>query len=264
MSATLSQLRKMQQNGEKITCLTAYDATFAALFADAGVDMLMVGDSLGMVVQGQSSTLPVSVDHIIYHCQNVRRGCGDNMFVIADMPFMAYAEPEQALHNAARLMQEGKANMVKMEGGSYLSETFSLLSRQGIPICAHLGLQPQSVNKIGGFKLQGKDEAQAQRIIDDALALQDSGADMLVLECVPATLGQALTERLSMAVIGIGAGPACDGQVLVCYDMLGISRMHLPRFVKNFMPQKGNVRDAVEAFVRAVKSGEFPAPEHGY
>lgn len=263
-SITLSSLRKMKADKVKITCLTAYDASFARLISHAGVDMLMIGDSLGMVVQGHASTLPVSIEHVIYHSQNVRRGCGDSAFVIADLPFMTYANSDTALMHSARLLQEGKANMVKMEGGVKLCETFHVLSGQGIPVCAHLGLQPQSVNKIGGYRVQGREEQSAQLMLDDALALEQAGADLLVLECIPSVLAERITQKLSIPTIGIGAGAACDGQVLVSYDMLGLTGTQLPKFVKNFMHGRSSLDEAVKAYVHDVRQGLFPAEEHQY
>ncbi|PWV63393.1 3-methyl-2-oxobutanoate hydroxymethyltransferase [Plasticicumulans acidivorans] len=259
---TVSTLRQMKANGEKIAMLTAYDASFAAMMESAGVDTVLVGDSLGMVAQGHDATVPVSVDDIVYHTQMVRRGCRIPL-LIADMPFMSYATVDMALRNAARLMQEGGAQMVKLEGGLNVAETVRLLAANGVPVCAHLGLQPQLVHKLGGYKVQGREEAAARRMLDDALALQDAGADMVVLECIPAELGARLTTELDIPTIGIGAGVDCDGQVLVCYDMLDITLGKRPKFSRNFMDgQSGGIAGALRAYVSAVKAREFPAPEH--
>lgn len=258
---TLTTLAKMKRNREKFTVLTAYDASFAALFEAAGVEVILVGDSLGMVVQGQSTTVPVTMDDMIYHTRLVARGC-QTALLMADMPFASYATVEQGVRNAARLMQEGGAQMVKLEGGGALAETVRQLSRNGIPVCAHLGLLPQSVHKLGGYKVQGREEAAAQQIIDEALVLQEAGADVALVECIPAELAARLTEVLEIPLIGIGAGPQCDAQVLVCYDMLNITRGRRPKFSKNFLVGCDSLQAAVEAYVRAVKSGEFPGPEH--
>lgn len=260
---TLATLREMKTRRQRIACLTAYDASFAGLLDEAGVDVLLVGDSLGMVIQGHDSTLPVTVNDIVYHSQAVRRGCR-RALLIADMPFMGDASPAQALDNAARLMKEGGAQVVKLEGGRVMGDTVQLLSSRGIPVCAHLGLQPQSVHKVGGYRVQGRDADTASRIIEDARLLEQAGADLLVLECVPAALAEEITGILTIPVIGIGAGPACDGQVLVLYDMLGMTPGKPPRFVRNFMLEAGSVAEAVEAYVKAVRDGEYPAPEHSF
>lgn len=258
---TLSTLAKMKRDREKFTVLTAYDASFAALMEAAGVEVLLVGDSLGMVIQGQRATVPVTMDDMIYHTRLVARGC-QTALLMADMPFASYATVDQALRNAARLMQEGGAQMVKLEGGGYLAETVRQLSRNGIPVCAHLGLLPQSVHKLGGYKVQGREEAAAQQILDDALILQEAGADVALVECIPAALAARLTAALDIPLIGIGAGPDCDAQVLVCYDMLGITPGRRPKFSKNFLQGCDSLQAAVAAYVGAVKSGEFPGPEH--
>ena len=260
---SLSKLQQMKQQGERITVLTAYDASFAAILDTAGVDILLVGDSLGMVVQGQASTLPVSLDDMVYHTAMVARG-SQRAMLIADLPFMSYATTEQALHSAARLMKEGGAQMVKLEGGSEVVETVSRLARCGIPVCAHLGLLPQSVHKLGGYRVQGRNEADAERIIADALALQQAGADLLVLECVPRQLAAAITRQLSIPVIGIGAGADTDGQVLVLYDMLGITPGKRPVFSLDFLAGNDSIAAAVAAYVAAVREGSFPAAEHGF
>ncbi|MFZ1641879.1 MAG: 3-methyl-2-oxobutanoate hydroxymethyltransferase [Candidatus Contendobacter sp.] len=258
---TITTLAKMKRNREKFAVLTAYDASFAALLEAAGVEVILVGDSLGMVIQGQRTTVPVTVEDMIYHTRLVARGC-QTALLMADMPFASYATDEQAVYNAARLMGEGGAQMVKLEGGAWLVETVRQLSRNGIPVCAHLGLLPQSVHKLGGYKVQGRDEAGARQIIDEALALQDAGADVALVECIPAELAARLMEALEIPLIGIGAGAGCDAQVLVSYDMLGITSGRRPKFSKNFLTGHDSLQAAVAAYVAAVKSGEFPGPEH--
>ncbi|MDG4555731.1 MAG: 3-methyl-2-oxobutanoate hydroxymethyltransferase [Candidatus Competibacter sp.] len=258
---TVATLAKMKRDREKFTVLTAYDASFSTLLETAGVEVLLVGDSLGMVVQGQHTTVPVTLDDMIYHTRLVARG-RQTALLMADMPFASYATVEQAIHNAARLMQEGGAQMVKLEGGGWLAETVRQLSRNGIPVCTHLGLLPQSIHKLGGYRVQGREEAAARQIIDEALALQDAGADVALVECIPAELAARLAGALTIPLIGIGAGPGCDAQVLVSYDMLGITPGRRPRFSKDFLAGQDSLQAAVEAYVRAVKSGEFPGPEH--
>ena len=260
---TTSTLRKMKQAGEKITCLTAYDASFAQILEEEGVEILLVGDSLGMVIQGQDSTLPVKLGEMIYHTQIVR-AANKTALVMADMPFMSYASPMQALASAGRLMKEGGAHMVKLEGGAPMVETVRHLAEHGIPVCAHLGLLPQSVNKIGGYKVQGRNDKEAQAMLVDARAMEDAGADILLLECVPSLLAAEITAAVEVPVIGIGAGPQCDAQVLVLYDMLGITPGKRPRFSKDFLHDGGDIRGAVRAFVSAVKDGSFPADEHSF
>jgi len=259
----LTSLRKMKNEHNKIAMLTAYDASFSYVLEQAGVDIILVGDSLGMVIQGQESTLPVTVDNMIYHTQNVIRG-SEKVFVIADMPFMSYANIEQAISNAARLMAEGGAQMVKLEGGAVVADTVQALTQRGIPVCAHLGLLPQSVHRLGGYRVQGRDEHGAQQLIDDAQALEASGADMLVLECVPADLAERVTAAVDIPVIGIGAGVNCDGQVLVLYDMLGLTPGKRPRFSHDFLADTGAIPAAITQYVQAVKSGEFPTLEQQY
>ncbi|MCB1920405.1 MAG: 3-methyl-2-oxobutanoate hydroxymethyltransferase [Candidatus Competibacteraceae bacterium] len=258
---TVTTLAKMKRDGEKFAVLTAYDASFAALLETAGVEVILVGDSLGMVIQGQRTTVPVTLEDMIYHTRLVARGC-QTALVMADMPFASYPTVEQAVYSAARLMQEGGAQMVKLEGGGWLADTVRQLSRNGIPVCAHLGLLPQSIHKLGGYKVQGREEAAARQMIDEALALQDAGADVALVECIPAELAARLTEALAIPLIGIGAGPHCDAQVLVSYDMLGITQGHRPRFSKNFLTGCDSLQTAVETYVRTVKTGEFPSPEH--
>ncbi|MEH6800404.1 MAG: 3-methyl-2-oxobutanoate hydroxymethyltransferase [Halopseudomonas sabulinigri] len=259
----LTTLNKLKQNGEKIVCLTAYDATFAHVESVAGVEVILVGDSLGMVLQGHDSTLPVSVADMAYHTQAVKRG-NRGALIMADLPFMAYATLHDALRNSAQLMQAG-AHMVKLEGAGWLAENVSMLSRNGIPVCAHLGLTPQTVNILGGYKVQGREEAQAKALLDDAVALEAAGASMLLLECVPSTLACQITAAVSIPVIGIGAGSGTDGQVLVMHDLLGLSISgRLPRFVKNFMIGQADIASAISAYVKAVKQVEFPAAEHEF
>ncbi|MEC9376368.1 MAG: 3-methyl-2-oxobutanoate hydroxymethyltransferase [Pseudomonadota bacterium] len=257
----VSTLGKMKKNKEPIACLTAYDASFAQLVDQAGTDLVLVGDSLGMVVQGHDTTVPVTVEDIIYHSKLVSRGLR-RAFLVADMPFMSYTNPDQALENAVRLMQEGGAMMVKLEGGEGQISVVEYLSRHDIPVCAHLGLKPQSVHKIGGFKVQGRDAEQAKLMNQDALALQDAGADIVLLECVPNEVGLIVTEALEVPVIGIGAGPSVDGQILVIYDMLGITQGRMPRFVENFMSETDNILDALQGYVQSVKKRNYPASKH--
>ncbi|MGM0525026.1 MAG: 3-methyl-2-oxobutanoate hydroxymethyltransferase [Pseudomonadota bacterium] len=259
---TIAKLQKMKQQGKKISSLTAYDASFAKLMTEQGVDFMLVGDSLGNVVQGLSSTVPVTMDDMVYHTQLVRRGA-EQAFVIADMPFMSYATPEQTYRNAAELMQAG-ANMVKLEGGHWLIETIQGLTTRGVPVCAHLGLLPQSVNVLGGYKVQGKQQQQADDTLAQALELEQAGAQLLVLECIPAALGKRITEALSIPTIGIGAGPDTDGQILVMHDMLGMNSDYLPKFAKNFLAETGSLSDAFSSYVEQVQRGEFPAAEHCY
>ncbi len=259
---TSSTLLKFKQEGKKFTALTAYDASFAGAFDEEGIDVLLVGDSLGMVLQGHDDTLPVSVDEIAYHTRCVRRGIKRTL-LMADMPFMSYSDPQQAMANATKLMQAG-ANMVKVEGGHWLLETVTKLTERGIPVCAHLGLTPQSVHVFGGFKVQGRDADNAQRILDEAKALEAAGAQLLVLECIPATLAKTITETLTIPVIGIGAGVDTDGQILVMHDVLGISSGYIPRFSKNYLKQTGEIRSAVRAYIEEVQQGIFPADEHTF
>ncbi|MCG6970370.1 MAG: 3-methyl-2-oxobutanoate hydroxymethyltransferase [Gammaproteobacteria bacterium] len=258
----LSSLRKMKQAGEKFTCLTAYDFTFAHVLDGCGVEVLLVGDSLGMVIQGQPTTVPVTVDDMIYHTKAVSRG-NRNALIITDMPFLSHTSPAEALNNAGRIMREG-AHIVKLEGGAYLVETVQELSKFGIPVCAHLGLQPQSVHKLGGYKIQGRSEDDAEKMLEEAKLLQEAGADLMLLECVPADLAEKITKILHIPVIGIGAGPHCDGQVLVLHDVLGITADIKPRFVKNFMQGQESIQAAIQAYVKAVKNGDYPSEEHSF
>jgi 3-methyl-2-oxobutanoate hydroxymethyltransferase len=257
----ISSLARMKRDGEPIACLTAYDASFALLVDLAGTDLVLVGDSLGMVIQGHDTTVPVTVDHIIYHTKVVARGL-QRAFLVADMPFMSYSSKNQALENAVRLMQEGGAMMVKLEGGSGQIGIVEHLTGHDIPVCAHIGLKPQSVHKIGGFKVQGRESDQARAMVEDAVALENSGADIVLLECVPSELGKEIREAVNVPVIGIGAGPDVDGQILVLYDVLGITQGPLPRFVENYMVGADSPLDACARFVRAVKEREYPAPKH--
>lgn len=257
---TLSSLRDIKQRGEKFTCLTAYDACFASILSEAGVEVLLIGDSLGMVLQGHDSTLPVTMDDMIYHTQCVNRG-NKGSLLMADLPFMSYASETQTLENAAALMRAG-AHMVKLEGGAWIANTTKLLAERGIPVCAHMGLTPQSVNRIGGFYVQGRDTAQAQKILQEAQLLEDSGANILLLECVPKSLAKTITESVNVPVIGIGAGPDTTAQIMVLHDVLGISPI-TPRFVKNFLAgSKNGIPGAIEAYVKAVKEKAFPTNDH--
>jgi len=253
----------MKARGEKIVSLTAYDASFAHILDTAGVEMVLVGDSLGMVIQGQTSTVPVTVEEMAYHSKIVSRGL-QRALLVTDLPFMSYPDPQTAVSNAAILMQQGYANMVKLEGGQKILDSVQHIVNQGIPVCGHLGLLPQSVNQIGGYRVQGKDEAQANIILEDAKCLEQAGASAIVVECIPASLAKQLTASVNIPIIGIGAGVHCDGQVLVNYDMLDITAGKRPKFSKNFMLEAGNVSDAVKAYVEAVKNSEFPAEVHSF
>ncbi len=257
---TTASLLKMKHQGEKISTITAYDASFAKLFDQAGIHAILIGDSLGMVLQGQDDTLPVSIDDMAYHTQCVKRGVTETL-IIADMPFMSYATKEQTLNNAAKLMQSG-ASMVKMEGGAWLSDTISALVERGIPVCAHLGLTPQSVNVFGGFKVQGRESDKAQQMIEDAKTLEESGAQLLVLECIPSSLAKEISKAVYIPTIGIGAGKDTDGQILVMHDALGISCSYMPKFSRNFLKDTGDIKKAVELYISEVSKGNFPGKEH--
>lgn len=260
---TLTTLQGLKQRGEKIVMLTCYDATFAQASSAAGVEMLLVGDTLGMVLNGHDSTLPVSVEDVAYHTACVKRG-NRGAFIVADMPFMSYATPEHAMHNAGRLMKAG-AHMVKLEGDVWLAESIRRMTENGVPVCAHLGLTPQSVNVFGGFKVQGRDPVRARQLVAAAIALEAAGAAMLLVECLPGALAEQLSQAVRIPVIGIGAGAGTDGQVLVLHDLLGLSLTgRAPKFVRNFMAGHTSIQSALFAYVAAVKSGEFPALEHGY
>lgn len=259
---TVSSLLAKKQAGEKITALTAYDASFAKMFDEQGIDVMLIGDSLGMVLKGDDDTLAVTVENIAYHTQSVRRGT-DRAFVIADMPFMSYANPNATYENAAKLMAAG-ASMVKLEGGTWLAESITGLNQRGVPVCGHLGLTPQSVHVFGGFKVQGRDEDKAQQLLEDAIALERAGIQLLVLECVPTSLGKKVSEALTIPVIGIGAGNQTDGQILVMHDMFGVSANYMPKFSKNYLSETGDLRQAVSQYIEEVQSGAFPSSAHSF
>ena len=260
---TIKALQKQRDDGVKIAQLTCYDASFAALLDAAGVDSLLVGDSLGNVIQGHDTTLPVKLADMAYHTACVARG-SKRAFLLADMPFGTYQEsPQQAFRSAAELMAAG-AQMVKLEGGAEFAETVHFLTQRGVPVCGHLGLTPQSVHKFGGYRVQGKGDEAEQKLIEDAIELESVGAELLVLEAIPARLGEQVTRRLSIPTIGIGAGPGCSGQVLVLHDMLDVFPGKKARFVRNFMKGASSIADAAERYVRAVRDGSFPADEHSF
>ena len=258
---TIKTLNEKKKSGEKFPVITAYDASFSRLANNAGIDVILVGDSLGNVIQGHDSTIPTTINDMIYHTQAVRRGSG-SMFVITDLPFMTFSHEHQALNNSAMLMRAG-ANMVKLEGGSWLNTTVRMLCERGIPVCGHLGLTPQSVHKISGNKVQGRTKQSASQIFEDALNLEKAGIDLLVLECVPAKLAQKITQKVQIPVIGIGAGVDTDGQVLVIYDILGLSP-RMPSFSKNFLNGTGDIESALKLYSEQVRSKEFPAKEHTF
>ncbi len=260
-SLSILDLYAMKQRGEKIACLTAYDAAFSAVIDAAGIDLILVGDSLGMVVQGHNTTLPVTMADMIYHSQCVNRG-RKRAFLVADLPFMAYSNPQIAAHNAAQLMQNCGVQMVKLEGARL--ECIRFLTEQGIPVCGHLGLQPQSIHQMGSYAVQGKDPQTADKIREDAHRLAVIGIDMLVLECVPAMLAATIASELTIPVIGIGAGISCDGQILVLYDMLNIGIGKRPKFSKNFMGSNSDIFTAIKSYQQAVKSRHFPELEHSF
>lgn len=259
---TTATLRRMKPAGQRIVCLTAYDATFAACLERAGVEVVLVGDSLGMVIQGHPTTLPVRLRDMVYHTRCVARGCQWPL-LMADMPFMSYQSPAQACKNAARLLRAG-AQMVKLEAGKAQAGIVRALSEQGMPVCAHLGLRPQSIHKLGAYRVQGRDEAQARAMVDQAQDLEQAGTDLLLLECVPASLAAEIAQVLSIPVIGIGAGPQCDGQILVLQDVLGITVGKTPRFAHNFMQGASSIPEALAHYVAAVKQGAFPAAENTF
>ncbi len=259
---TVTTLAQMRAADDKITMLTCYDASFAALMDQCGVDTILIGDSLGMVIQGHGTTLPVTIDDIAYHTACVARG-GSRPLLIGDLPFGSYNTPEQAMENAAKLMRAG-AEMVKLEGGEWLAPTVKLLVERGMPVCAHLGLTPQSVHQLGGFKVQGKTDSAAGKLLADAKAMQDAGASMVVLEAIPAPLAADVTKQLAIPTIGIGAGVDCSGQVLVLHDMIGAFPGHRPKFVKDFMQGQTSLAGAISAYVAAVKDRSFPAAEHTF
>lgn len=261
---TLPTLRRMKAKGEKITMVTAYDATFARMIDEAGADILLVGDSLGMVVQGRDTTLPVTVDEVIYHCRAVARGTR-RAHIVGDMPFLSHQiSPEDALRNAGRFLSEGGAHSVKLEGGQSAAPTIRRLVQAGIPVMGHVGLTPQSVHAMGGFRVQGKTEEAAERVLADARAVADAGAFALVLEGIPSDLAAEVTASLAIPTIGIGAGPACDGQVLVCYDLLGLTPDLKPRFVKRYAELFEAGKDAVASYCEEVRAGAFPTEAHGF
>ena len=263
MRTTLTSLHKQARDGEKIVALTCYDASFAKLLEAAGVDILLVGDSLGMVLQGRETTLPVTLAQMAYHVECVARG-SSQAFIVADMPFGSYQDhPQQAFRNASQLLQAG-AHMVKLEGGQAMRETTRFLTERGVPVFGHLGLTPQAVHQLGGYRVQGKGEAEAKQLHQDALDLCSAGASLMLLECIPSALARTVTETISVPTIGIGAGPDCSGQVLVLYDMLGIYSGKMPKFAKNFMAGAANIQQAVAQYVGDVKAQRFPAPEHTF
>ena len=260
---TIKALQKQRDDGVKIAQLTCYDASFAAMLDAAGLDSLLVGDSLGMVLQGHDTTLPVTLADMAYHTRCVARG-SKRAFLLSDLPFGSYQEsPQQAFRSAAELMAAG-AQMVKLEGGAEFIETVRFLTRRGVPVCGHLGLTPQSVHKFGGYRVQGKGEDAEQKLIEEAIELESAGAELLVLEAIPAGLGEQVTQRLRIPTIGIGAGPGCSGQVLVLHDMLDVFPGKKARFVRNFMKGASGIADAAERYVRAVRDGSFPAEEHSF
>ncbi|EHD20491.1 MULTISPECIES: 3-methyl-2-oxobutanoate hydroxymethyltransferase [Brenneria] len=259
---TLSHLRQWKQEQRKFASITAYDASFARLFFEQGIRIMLVGDSLGMTLQGHDSTLPVTIDDMVYHTRCVRRGA-PLALLLSDMPFMSYATPEQAFDQAAELMRAG-ANMVKLEGGSWLVPTVRMLTERAVPVCGHLGLTPQSVNIFGGYKIQGRDEAAANQLLDDARAIEQAGAQLLVLECVPVALAKRITDALAIPVIGIGAGNVTDGQILVMHDAFGITGEKTPKFARNFLAQSGDIRAAARLYVQEVEQGIYPAEEHSF
>ncbi len=261
-ATTISQLRQWKQEKHKFATITAYDASFAQLFAEQGIPVMLVGDSLGMVMQGHDSTLPVTLEDIVYHTRCVRRGA-PKALVLSDLPFMTYSTPEQTFDSAAQLMRAG-ANMVKLEGGSWLCETVSMLAERAVPVCGHLGLTPQSVNIFGGYKIQGRGEAAAEQLVKDALALEKAGAQLMVLECVPVELARRVTQELTIPVIGIGAGNVTDGQILVMHDAFGITGGHIPKFAKDFLSEAGDIRAAVRLYVEQVAQGTYPDEEHSF
>jgi len=259
---SVSHLAKMKTNNQKITCITAYDASFAAIFDQAGIQVLLIGDSLGMVLQGHESTLPVTVEDVKYHTAAVA-STAKNSLIIADLPFMSYSTPAQTYDNAAILMRAG-ANMVKLEGGEWVAESVKGLIERGIPVCGHLGLTPQSVNVLGGYRVQGREEDKAEKLLNDALLLEKSGVQLIVLECVPVQLAERISKALTIPVIGIGAGAKTDGQILVMHDAFGISAGFCPKFSKNFLVETGDIRRAVALYKDEVEAGTFPADEHSF
>ena len=262
-SVNLTTLTKFKENSEKFTCLTAYESTMASIISDSGVDVILVGDSLGMVIQGHESTLPVTMEQLIYHLECVVKG-NKKSHIMADMPFMSYSTDDLGLENAKKLMQAG-ANSVKIEGGEWIAKMAQVLSDRGIPVCAHMGLTPQTINRIGGHYVQGRDPSQKEKIINEARALEKAGASMLLLECVPGDLAKIITNELRIPVIGIGAGIHTDGQIMVVHDLLGISCLDKPpKFVKNFMEESSSIQDAIKNYVSDVKNLKFPSKNHTF
>ena len=264
-NVTLQTLSALKARGERFACITAYDATFAEIASSVGIEVVLVGDSLGMVIQGHDSTLPVTMEDILYHLEAVKRGNVGSL-IMADMPFMSYYSEGLTLKNAAQLMRAG-AHVVKLEGGRWIGESTRLLVERGIPVCAHMGLTPQSINRFGGFRVQGRDPQQAQTILDEAVYLEEEGASLLLLEAIPRQLAERIAQRLHIPVIGIGAGNVVDGQIMVMHDLLGVtpSGIKVPKFVKNFLADsRDGIRGAFAAYLKAVKEGSFPGPEHSY
>jgi len=261
---TLHSIQKLKQTGEPITVLTAYDSSFSKLISELGVEIILVGDSLGMVMQGHQSTVPVTMENMIYHTQCVA-SCNKGSWLISDLPYMSYATDEQTLTNAALLMQAG-ANMIKLEGGEWACSSIKKLVERGVPVCGHLGLTPQSVDALGGYKVQGREKSNAEKIISDSLAIEKTGAQMLVLECIPSDLAKEISRKLSIPTIGIGAGNDTDGQVLVLQDMLGLNNDFKPKFVKNFFENDAvnSVSDAINAYITEVKDRSFPTEQHSF
>jgi len=260
---SISSLRKYKKENKKFTCLTSYDATFTSVMNQCGVDVILVGDSLGMVIQGHDSTLPVTMDDLIYHLQSVSRS-NTNSHIMADMPFMSYATDDLGLENAKKLMQNG-AHSIKIEGGEWIANMAQILSDRGIPVCAHMGLTPQAINRIGGYFVQGRNTHEHEKFLNEALELEKAGAAMLLLECVPTSLSELITDELKIPVIGIGAGNATDGQIMVIHDLLGISCLeNPPKFVKDFLSETDSIEAAIKKYINDVKSGVFPAEEHSF
>ena len=263
MRTTINTLLKMYENGEKFTVLTCYDALFAKLLEDCGVDVLLVGDSLGNVIQGKETTLSVTLENMVYHTQCVARGA-DEAFIMVDMPFgTSQLSPERTFENACQIMAAG-AQMVKIEGGRIMSDTIQYLTQRGIPVCAHIGLMPQFIHQLGGYKIQGNTEIAAKKLLEDAKILEKSGANILLMEAIPAKLATQISEILSIPTIGIGAGANCSAQVLVLHDMLGLYQGKKSKFIKNFMEESNTIQDAVRNYVKAVKTSQFPGPEHEF
>ncbi len=260
---TLARLRRMKADGRRIVCLTSYDYSLARVADQAGVDVILVGDSLGMVVQGRATTTAVTVDDVVYHTRCVA-AARQRALIMADLPFLSYTDEGRALASAGRLLQEGGAHMVKLEGGGDQAGIVAALAEAGVPVCAHLGLQPQLIHKLGGYRVQGREAAAAEAMIDDACRLEAAGADLMLVECVPAALGQRLAKALAIPVIGIGAGGGCDGQILVVQDLLGITPGKPPSFARNYLAGRDAIQAAVEAYAADVRAGRFPGPEHGF